>query len=73
MALANGVLYRGTFDGTVIALDADDGTVLWTDTVDNPIAGGFSIVDGTLYVGYGTGTPPQLGPADGGLIAYRTP
>lgn len=73
LALANGVLYRGTLGGTVVALEADDGTVLWTEDVNAPLAGGFSIVDGTLYVGYGTGSPPTLGPVDGGLIAYRIP
>lgn len=73
MALANGVLYRGTLGGTIVALDAGDGMVLWTDEVDAPLAGGLSIVDGTLYVGYGTGAPPRLEPVDGGLVAYRIP
>jgi hypothetical protein len=58
MALANDVLYRGTFPlssagGTVMALDSADGTVLWTDEVDGALGGGFSIADSTLFVGYG--------------------
>lgn len=73
MALANGVLYRGTFQGTALALDMTDGTVLWTDDVNAPLAGGFSIADGTLYVGYGSGVPGNLTAPEGGVIAYRLP
>jgi polyvinyl alcohol dehydrogenase (cytochrome) len=76
MALANGVLYRGTFSpapGTVMAIDAADGTVLWDDEVGGRLGGGFSVVDGSLYVGYGSGGPPALEPEPGGLIAYRLP
>lgn len=79
MALANGVLYRSAWKvprpmGTVLALDAATGDVLWSDDVAAPLAGGISISAGTLFVGYGSGTtPPLLMPADGGLIAYRLP
>jgi polyvinyl alcohol dehydrogenase (cytochrome) len=73
MALANGVLYRGTFGGTALALDATNGTVLWTENVNAPLAGGFSIANGTLYTGYGTGTPGNLNAPEGGVIAYRLP
>lgn len=77
MALANGVLYRGTFgypnSGTVVALRASDGTILWSDDVGSPLAGGFSVVDGTLFVGYGSGAPPELVAGPGGIIAYRLP
>jgi polyvinyl alcohol dehydrogenase (cytochrome) len=73
MALANDLLYRGTFGGTALALDTTDGTVLWTDDVNARLAGGFSIVDGTLYVGYGSGVPGNLTAPEGGVIAYRLP
>ena len=79
MALANGVLYRGIWNfpdpkGIVVALDADNGTVLWTDTLDAPLGGGFSISAGTLYVGFGSGTGGRYkGPIEGGLIAYTLP
>ncbi len=78
MALANGVLYRTIWDapaprGTVVALDAENGAILWTSVMDAPLAGGSSIVDGTLYVGYGSGAPPTLRSTSGGLIAYRLP
>lgn len=73
MALANGVLYRGTFGGTALAFDATDGTVLWTDDLNAPLAGGFSIVDGTLYIGYGSGNPGNLSAPAGGVVAYQLP
>ena len=43
MALANGVLYRGIWNppgpkGTVLALDAKNGTILWTSPVEAPLA-----------------------------------
>lgn len=71
MALANGVLYRGTFGSTVMAIEASTGAVLWTDEVDGPMGGGSSIAGGMLYVGYGVS--PALGPAPGGVIAYSIP
>lgn len=77
MALANGVLYRGTFgypnSGTVLALSAADGTVLWSDDIAAPLAGGFAVSNGTLFVGYGSGAPPGLVGGPGGIIAYRLP
>jgi hypothetical protein len=36
---------------------------LWTEDVDAPLAGGFSIVDGTLYIGYDTGGLPDWRPS----------
>jgi polyvinyl alcohol dehydrogenase (cytochrome) len=70
---ANGVIVLGTIDGTVHALDAATGVELWSDVPGGDIGGGFSIVDGTLYAGYGFWfflAPPE--PA-GGLAAYMLP
>lgn len=77
-AIGEGTLYVSSNDGgerggTIFALDAADGTILWSNAVDAPLAGGFSVVDGTLYVGYGSGVPSDLRSANGGLIAYRLP
>ena len=70
---ANGVVYHGTIDGVVHALSAKDGTQLWSDTPGGGLASGFSIVDGTLYVGRGFwfSSPPPT--PNGGLIAYSVP
>jgi polyvinyl alcohol dehydrogenase (cytochrome) len=73
MALANDVLYRGTFGGTALALDMTDGTVLWSNDVNTALAGGFAIVDSTLYIGYGAPAAGTLNASEGGVIAYRLP
>ena len=70
MTFANGVVYHGTIDGTVHALSAKDGSELWSDTPGGGIAGGFSVVAGSLYVGRGFwfSTPPAT--PSGGLVVY---
>ena len=73
LSWANGVVVVGTIDGTAHALDGDTGVVLWSDKPGADIGGGFSIVDGTLFVGYGywfLAAPPQ---PFGGLVAYMLP
>jgi polyvinyl alcohol dehydrogenase (cytochrome) len=73
VALANGVVYRGTFSGRIHAVSASDGSHLWADELREPVAGGLSIYDGTVYVGYGSGTPGNMQAPQGGVIAYRVP
>lgn len=76
VALANGVVYYGTWgaSGTIHALNASDRSLLWSATLDGAVSGSISISDGILYVGYGSGTPGDLGPAEnGGLVAYALP
>lgn len=73
MSYANGLVFQGTIDGTVHALSAQDGSELWHDAPGGGVAGGFSIVDGTLYVGRGFwffAPPPS---PNGGLVAYAIP
>jgi polyvinyl alcohol dehydrogenase (cytochrome) len=70
---ANGVVVHGTIDGTVHALDAETGVELWSDMPGYDIGGGFSIVDGTLFAGYGfwfISAPPK---PLGGFVAYMLP
>ncbi len=73
MTYANGVFNHGTSDGTVHALSSEDGTELWSHTPGGGIAGGFSIVGGSLSVGRGFwfSTPPAT--PNGGLVAYAVP
>jgi len=73
MALANGVLYRGLWSGGLFALDASDGSELWSLPGGGPYAGGATIADGMLYVGYGSGQPHNMVAPNGGLIAWRLP
>jgi lysophospholipase L1-like esterase len=70
MTYANGVVYHGTIDDTVHALSAMDGRELWTNAPGGGIAGGFSIVDGTLYVGRGFWFAAPPATPSGGLVAY---
>lgn len=79
LTLAGGVVWHGTIDGVVHALDATTGVELWATTPgdedpDAGIGGGFSIVDGMVFVGYGFWffTEPEAG-AHGGLVAYGLP
>jgi polyvinyl alcohol dehydrogenase (cytochrome) len=68
---ANGVLYVADDSGRIAAYDAGDGERLWSHAVPFPAAGGISVVDGTVYAGWGwwlAGAPED---ADGGLIAFR--
>jgi len=66
----NGVVYHGTIDGTVHALSAQDGTEFWHYKPGGDIGSGFSVVDGTLYVGRGVWFFAQPPVPNGGLVAY---
>ncbi|HWB75680.1 MAG TPA: PQQ-binding-like beta-propeller repeat protein [Nannocystaceae bacterium] len=70
---AGGVVFQGTIDGTVHALDAATGVELWSVMPGGDIGGGFSVVDGTLYVGHGFWffTEPTMN--HGGFVAYGLP
>ncbi len=62
--VANGVVYAGSEDGKLYALDATTGAVLWSYGSVAPTCGHASLIvsDGTVY----TGMP------DGELVAFRT-
>jgi hypothetical protein len=49
-AIINGVVYAGTFDGTLFALDAQSGTKLWTATVGPGTVGQVLALSGSIYV-----------------------
>jgi cytochrome c551 len=68
---ANDVVYVADDSGRFSAFAAGDGERLWTHEVAAPAAGGISVVDGTVYGGWGwwlTGAPED---PQGGLIAFR--
>jgi len=62
--VANGVVYIGSQDGKLYALDAETGTVLWTYMTGLPIDSSPTVTNGMLYVGswngkvYAFGLPP---------------
>lgn len=50
-AVHDGVIYTGTFDGNMVALDVTDGSVIWQQDLSNkPITASASIVDDALYL-----------------------
>lgn len=53
--LKDGVLYIGLFDGGLVALDARDGSLLWTSMTGSWVWSGPVLVDETLYFGDGSG------------------
>lgn len=68
---ANGVVFVADDSGRIAGYDADGGEQLWSYTVPAPAAAGISVVDGTVYGGYGwwlASAPPD---PVGGLLAFR--
>lgn len=55
LTVANGVVFAGVSDieGTMVAMDAQDGSILWTFQSGGAVAGAPTIVDGRLYWGAG--------------------
>lgn len=72
VSLANGVLYVPTIDGTLHALDAANGKVLFSDKHGEvSAASGPTISNGMVFVGNGwQWTVPNV---PGGLTAYALP
>lgn len=72
--LDNGRVYITSYDGHIYALDAGEGTLVWTYPHDNALqVGGFSyssptIVDGILYVGNLDGYLYAVNASDGSLV-----
>jgi eukaryotic-like serine/threonine-protein kinase len=53
-AIANGVLYTGSYDHQIYAFDATTGDKLWTsgyDEMQGGIPGSVAVVNGTVYIG----------------------
>jgi polyvinyl alcohol dehydrogenase (cytochrome) len=71
LTYANGVVYHGTTGGRIVALDAGSGEVKWSTEPGADIGGGFSVVDGTLYAGFGFWLFQRAANPNGGMIAYR--
>jgi polyvinyl alcohol dehydrogenase (cytochrome) len=64
VSVANGVLYAGSLDGYMYAIDAGTGQVLWETLGDGSSNAGPAIVNGTVYWGNGyeragIGTPSR--------------
>ena len=57
-AVANGVVYVGSYDGNVYALDASSGRRLWAYQTGSVVASSPAVVGGVVYVGSAGSNPP---------------
>ncbi len=53
--MAGGVIYVGSNDGSLYALDAETGEERWRFTTDGPISGSAAVAEGVVYVASGDG------------------
>ena len=49
--MVNGVVYVGSYDGYVYALNASNGTLLWRYLTGNGVYSSPVVVNGVVYVG----------------------
>lgn len=70
ISVSPGVVYAATVAGTMYALDATDGTELWSHTAEDQVGGGATVVDGTVLWGWGFALFSS-GSGKGGLLAFR--
>lgn len=50
-AVADSTVYVGSGDGSVYAIDAEDGIEQWAVQTDGPVYSSPVVVEGTVYVG----------------------
>jgi len=50
-AVANGVVYVGSFDHKLYALDARTGAILWSSATGDSIYSSPTVIDGVVYIG----------------------
>jgi polyvinyl alcohol dehydrogenase (cytochrome) len=55
MSVANGVVYAGSFSGSMYALDGKKGKILWSFNSGGSVIDGPAIADGVVYWGSGYG------------------
>ncbi len=67
---APGLVYAASTSGTMAVLDAETGAELWSHQAPDQVGGGASVVDGTVYWGYGFSLFGSGG-GKGGLYAFR--
>ena len=69
-AIVDGVVYIGTYDRQLLALDADDGTERWSFETEGAIGGPTTVADGVVYVGDEAGMLYAVD-ADSGVERWR--
>lgn len=71
VATADQIVIVGGYDGSLYALDASDGSIVWSDEVNGPIIGGAAIADGLAVVGSDDGEVRAYELATGDLVWAR--
>ncbi|MCJ7470389.1 PQQ-binding-like beta-propeller repeat protein [Candidatus Bathyarchaeota archaeon] len=67
-AIVNDVVYIGSTNGTVYALDAIDGSVIWNSTPGGKIRSSPAVADGLVFIGSDDPNVYALNASDGHLI-----
>lgn len=68
---ANGVVYTADNSGAVSGFDAADGAPLWSHVFGVQSGSGITVLDGTVYAGYGWWLSAPPDDPQGGLAAFR--
>ena len=72
-AVANGVVYVGSWDGNVYALNASTGATLWSYATGGVVYSSPAVANGVVYVGSGDGNVYALNASTGAkLWSYTT-
>ena len=67
-AVVNGVVYVGSGDGNVYALNAASGVQLWNYTTGGEVDSSPAVVNGVVYVGSGDGNVYALNATNGAKL-----
>ncbi|MGC1296356.1 MAG: PQQ-binding-like beta-propeller repeat protein [Alloacidobacterium sp.] len=67
-AVVNGVVYVGSGDSNLYALNADTGVALWSYTADNEVLSSPAVGDGAVYVGANDGNLYALNASTGAKL-----
>jgi outer membrane protein assembly factor BamB len=67
-AVANGVVYVGSYDGNVYALNASTGALLWSFPTGNAVDSSPAVANGVVYIGSGDNNVYALNASTGALL-----
>lgn len=71
--VADGMVFVGSYDCNVYALDATDGTKIWNYATIRSVASSPAVADGVVYVGSTDSSVYALAASDGSLVwSYMT-
>ena len=64
-AVSDGIVYIGSLDGKIYALNASDGKLVWSFTTGGQVASSPAVSGGEVYVGSSDGKVYALNASDG--------